>query len=135
MLNSDGTNYMAKLPKLDSEVELFKKQSTSSLTKGIGIQRDYFQGQYERNEARIDKIDDEDYRKIWQNDGQVAAIVMLPRLMLLGAGYDIITEEDGGDEELEFVRKNLLTTSSRGGIKTSIDDTIEDMTYAPFEGA
>jgi len=125
---------MAKLPSLDSEIALYKKQSVSTLSKSLGAPRDYFQGQYERNEARLDTVDPQDYRKMWQNDGQVAAIVMLPRLMLLGAGYDIVADDDA-QEELEFVKNNLLTTSANGGIKTSLDSVIEDMTYAPFEGA
>lgn len=111
------------------------RTSAADLRREFGVPRNNLQGQYLKSEARIDTVNKEDYRKMWQNDGQIAAIVQLPQLLILGAGFQIIADGEEMDEELEFVTDNLLSASSLGGMRTPINDVITDMTYYPFEGA
>lgn len=112
------------------------KLSLRELKEEVGAKRDSLISLFPRSEKSPDDIDVKDYRKMWQNDGQVASIVMLPRLMILGAGYELLPPDEGEEtEEYQFIKDNLLGSTGGNGMKTPIEDVIEDMTYFPFEGA
>lgn len=118
------------LPNIAIELKDYRA-SRGELKKELGAKRDLLFDIYEGSEKRIDEVAKDEYRKMWQNDGQVAAIVTLPQLIINSLGYNIDFEEEKDSDEtiLEFTRETLKNLS------TPVEDIITDMTYAPFEGA
>lgn len=88
---------------------------------------------YGRVEDRVKNLGIEDYRKMWTNDGKVAALVMLYTLPIRSTGFEV-NATDGDKGEADFIRENFTQPMDRGGLATPLAYVIEDMAYAPFEG-
>ncbi len=78
-----------------------------------------------REEIRQDNLKITDYRRMFDNDGQVQMLVNAVFNTILSAGIEIQDdpdyESDTDSEQKQFIEKNLLSPRWKGGMEISLD--------------
>lgn len=103
----------------------------------VGVRGQQLVQAYLREELRQDNLKIEDYRRMLDNDGQMQMIWNAIVNTILQAGIDIIDDKSVKGEEseqLQFVKKNLLSRYSAGGMSMSMNLVNRTLMRAFIEG-
>lgn len=125
--------------------DIFKKSTTeladktkptqSGLTAEVGVAGEVLFTGFENEEQRTDNITIQNYRKMYDKDGTVQSLYNILTLPILATSYKIRADEnDAGETQADFVRKNLLEPPHKGGMETPFDLFLEQLMRAFLDG-
>lgn len=96
-----------------------KNQPKKDLTREVGVAGEVLFTGFDREESRADNVSIKDYRKMIDRDPTVESLFNIMTLPIVSATYRIDADEnDEGEVQADFVRKNLLEPPHKGGMET-----------------
>lgn len=112
-----------------------KKQPAKDLTREVGVAGDVIFNGYDNEEARTDNVSIKKYREMMDKDPTVESLYNIFTLPIVAATYRIDADEDDtGETQAEFIRKNLLSPPHKGGIETPMSLFLDQLLMSIVDG-